>query len=71
MIEKVVECINELNQPHLKLIIMHDFMWALMEELASNRACAHQIRNEDSGRDIRVMDAEVHDISQGIIDRAL
>ena len=71
MIEKVVECIDELNQPHLKLIIMHDFMWALMEELASNRAHTHQIRNEDSGCDVRVMDAEVHDISQGIIDWAL
>ena len=71
MIEKVVEHIDKLDQPHLKLIVMHDFMWALMEELASNRAHAHQIRNEDSGHDIRVVDAEVHDISQGIIDRAL
>ena len=44
-------------------------MWALMEELASNRACAHQIRNEDSRCDIRVVDAKVHDISQGIIDQ--
>ena len=71
MIEKVVECIDELDQPHLKLIVMHDFMWALMEEWASNRARTHQIRNEDSGHDIRVVDAEVHDISQGIINRAL
>ena len=47
MIEKVVEHIDELDQPHLKLIIMHNFMWALMEEWASNRAHAHQIRNED------------------------
>ena len=71
MIEKVVEHINELNQPHLKLIIMHDFMWVLMEELASNRAHTHQARNEDSGHDIQVVDAEVHDISQGVIDQAL
>ena len=71
MIEKVVDHINELNQPHLKLIVMHDFMWALIEELASNRAHAHQARNEDSGCDIWVVDSEVHDISQGIIDRAL
>ena len=46
MIEKVVDCINELDQPHLKLMVMHDFMWALIEELASNRAHAHQARNE-------------------------
>ena len=71
MIEKVVKCIYEFDQPHLKLVIMHDFMWALMEEVASNRAHTHQIRNEDSGRDIWVVDAEVHDISQGVIDRAL
>ena len=42
-----------------------------MEEVASNRARAHQIRNEDSRHDIWVVDAEVHDISQGVIDRAL
>ena len=24
MIEKVVKCINELDQPHLKLMVMHD-----------------------------------------------
>ena len=71
MIEKVVNCINELDQPHLKLMVMHDFMWALIEELASNRARAHQAMNEDSGCDIRVVDSEVHDISQGIIDWAL
>ena len=71
MIEKVVDRIDKLDQPHLKLVVMHDFMWALIEEQASNRACAHQERNKDSGRDIRVVDSEVHDISQGIIDRAL
>ena len=42
-----------------------------MEELASNRAHTHQARNEDSGHDIQVVDAEVHDISQGVIDQAL
>ena len=71
MMEKVVECIDELDQPHLKLIVMHDFMWALVEEWASNRARAHQISNKDSECDVRVMDAEAHDISQSIIDQAL
>ena len=71
MIEKVIDCIDELEQPHLKLVVMHDFMWALMEELASNRARAHQARNKDSGCDIRVVESEVHDISQGVINRAL
>ena len=32
MIEKVVERIDELDQPHLKLLVMHDFMWALVKE---------------------------------------
>ena len=41
MIEKVVDCIDELDQPHLKLMVMHYFMWALVEEQASNRACVH------------------------------
>ena len=71
MIQKVVDRIDELDQPHLKLVVMHNFMWALVEELASNRACAHQARNEDFGCDIQVVDSEVHDISQDIIDRAL
>ena len=71
MMEKVVKRIDELNQPHSKLIIMHDFMWALVEEWASNRAHAHQISNKDSECDVWVMDAEAHDISQGIINRAL
>ena len=31
MIEKVIEHIDELNQPHLKLLVMHDFMWALVK----------------------------------------
>ena len=68
MMEKVVEHIDELDQPHLKLIVMHDLMWALMEEWASNRARAHRISNKDSERDVWVMDAEAHDISQSIID---
>ena len=41
MIEKVVDCMDELDQPHLKLMVMHDFMWALIEEQASNRAHMH------------------------------
>ena len=41
MIEKVVNHIDELDQPHLKLMVMHDFMWALIEEQASNRAHVH------------------------------
>ena len=71
MIEKVFDHINELDQPHLKLVVMHNFMWALIEELASNRAQTHQARNEDSRCDIWVVDSEVHDISQGIINQAL
>ena len=68
MIEKVVECIDELDQPHLKLLVMHDFMWALVEEWASSKARTHRISNQDSNRDIRVMEAEAHDMSQGLID---
>ena len=71
MIEKVVDHIDELDQPHLKLVVMHNFMWALIEEQASNRAHTHQARNKDSGCDIWVVDSEVHDISQGMIDWAL
>ena len=41
MIEKVVNRINELEKPHLKLVVMHDFMWALVEEQASDRAHKH------------------------------
>ena len=71
MIEKVVEHIGELDQPHLKLLVMHDFMWALIEEWASNKAHTHRISNEDSNHDVWVMEAEAHDMSQGLIDRAL
>ena len=43
MIEKVVNQIDELDRLHLKLIVMPDFMWALIEEEASNRA-QHPLR---------------------------
>ena len=45
MIEKVVDRINELEEPHLKLVVMLDFMWALVEEQASDRAHEYQDRN--------------------------
>ena len=38
MIEKVVDRIDKLEKPHLKLVVMHDFMWALIKEQASDRA---------------------------------
>ena len=41
MIEKVVEHTDELDQPHFKLLVMHDFMWALVEEWASSKARTH------------------------------
>ena len=71
MIEKVVEHIDELDQPHLKLLVMHDFMWALVEEWASSKARTHQISNQDSNCDVRVVEAEAHNMSQDLIDRAL
>ena len=53
MIEKVVDRINELEKPHLKLVVMHDFiMWALVKEQASDRAHKHQTRNQDSGHNV-------------------
>ena len=55
MIEKVVKCIDELDQPHLKLLVMHDFMWALIEEWASSKARMHRISNQDLNCDVRVM----------------
>ena len=70
MIEKVVYRINELEKPHLKLMVMHDFMWALIEEQASDRAHKHQDRNRDSGCNIQVVESEAHDISQSIIGHA-
>ena len=52
MIEKVVERIDELDQPHLKLLVMHDFMWALVKEWAYSKACSHQISNQDLNHDV-------------------
>ena len=49
MIEKVVDRTGELDEPHLKLVVMHDFIWALIKEQASNRAHQHQVKNQDSG----------------------
>ena len=49
MMKKVMERIDDLEKPHLKLVVMHDFMWALIEEQASDRAQQHQVRNKDSG----------------------
>ena len=71
MIEKVVNRINELEKLHLKLVVMHDFMWALIEEQASDRAHKLQIRNRDSGCDVHMVESEAHDISQSIIGHAL
>ena len=71
MIEKVVEHIDEPNQLHLKLLVMHDFMWALIEEWASSKARTHRISNQDLNCDVRVIEAEAHNMSQGLIDRAL
>ena len=45
MIEKVANRINELEKPHLKLVVMHNFMWAFVEEQASDRAHQHCVRN--------------------------
>ena len=71
MMEKVIDRINELEKPHLKLVVMHDFMWALIEEQASDRAHQHWVRNQDSGCDIWVVESEAHDISHSIINHAL
>ena len=71
MIERVVKRIDELDQPHLKLLVIHDFMWALVEEWASSKARTHLISNQDSNRDVRVVEAEAHNMSQDLIDRAL
>ena len=45
MIEKVVDRIGELDELHLKLVVMYDFILALIEEQASNRAHQHQVKN--------------------------
>ena len=68
MIEKVVERIDELDQPHLKLLVMHNFMWALVKEWASSKARTHRISNQDSNRDVRVVETEAHNMSQDLID---
>ena len=49
MIQKVVDRIAELGEQHLKLVVMHDFLWALVEEQASNKAHQHQVKNKDAG----------------------
>ena len=46
---------------------MHDFMWALVEEQASDSTCQHQVKNKDSGQDIRMVESEAHDISRSVI----
>ena len=71
MIEKVADRIDKLEKPHLKLVVMHDFMWALIEEQASDRAHQHCVRNQDSRCNIWVVESEAHDISQSIISHAL
>ena len=71
MMEKVINRINELEKPHLKLVVMHNFMWALIEEQASDRAHQHRVRNQDPGHDIWVVESEAHDISQSVINHAL
>ena len=45
MMEKVINRIDELEKPHLKLVVIHNFMWALIEEQASDRAHQHRARN--------------------------
>ena len=71
MIEKVVNRVDKLEKPHLKLVVMHDFMWALIKEQASDRAHQHWVRNQDSRCNILVVESEAHDISQSIINHAL
>ena len=46
---------------------MHDFIWALVEEQASNRAHQHQVKNQDSGQDICQVESEAHSILQDVI----
>ena len=48
MAQKVTDRIAELGGQHLKLVVMHDFLWALVEEQASNRAHQHWEKNQDS-----------------------
>ena len=67
MIEKVVDRISELDELHLKLMVMHDFIWALIEEQASNRAHQHQVKNQDSRWGIHQVESEACSILQDII----
>ena len=71
MIEKVADRINKWEKPHLKLVVMHNFMWALIKEQASDRAHQHHVRNQDSRCNIWLVESEAHDISQSIISHAL
>ena len=41
MMEKVIDRIDEFEKPHLKLVVMHNFIWAFIEEQASDRAHQH------------------------------
>ena len=34
MVQKVMDRITELGEQHLKLVVIHDFLWALIEEQA-------------------------------------
>ena len=71
MMEKVMDRIEELEKWHLKLVVMHNFMCAIIEEQASERAHQHWARNKDSRWDIWVVESEAHDISQSIITHTL
>ena len=68
---KVVDRIEELDEPHLKLVVMHDFIWALIKEQASDRAHKHQVKNRDSRQDIHQVESEAHSILQDVITQAL
>ena len=71
MMEKMMDRIEELGKTYFKLVEMHDFMWALIQEQASDRAHQHQARNKDSRWDICVVESEAHDISQNVIAHVL
>ena len=48
MAQKVMDRITKLGEQHLEPVVMHDFLWALIEEQASDRAHQHQEKNRDS-----------------------
>ena len=54
-----------------QVVVMHDFIWALVEEQVSDRAHQHQVKNWDSRQDICQVESEAHSISQDIIAQAL